>query len=66
VRSSTATTSDLTTEAHGNGQYAKDNGIKLYFETHGAGRPMILLHGGLGSGEMLLPVRRGRTSLGVV
>jgi pimeloyl-ACP methyl ester carboxylesterase len=32
--------------------YAEVNGINLYYETHGTGRPMILLHGGLGSGEM--------------
>ena len=31
------------------------NGIDLYYETHGAGRPLILLHGGLGSGEMFGP-----------
>jgi pimeloyl-ACP methyl ester carboxylesterase len=49
------TTSDWTTEAHGNGQYAEVNGINLYYETQGAGRPMILLHGGLGSGEMFGP-----------
>ena len=29
--------------------------IRLYYETHGAGRPLILLHGGLGSGEMFGP-----------
>jgi len=40
----------------GTGQYADVNGINLYFETHGTGRPMILLHGGLGSGEMFGPV----------
>jgi len=49
------TTSDRTTDAHGNGEYAEVNGINLYFETHGAGRPMILLHGGLESGEMFGP-----------
>ena len=49
------TTSDRAAQAHGNGQYAEVNGITLYFETHGAGRPMILLHGGLGSGEMFGP-----------
>jgi pimeloyl-ACP methyl ester carboxylesterase len=38
------------------GQYAEVNGINLYFETHGSGRPVILLHGGLGSGEMFGPV----------
>ena len=55
-RSSTVTASDRTTDANGTGQYAEVNGINLYFETHGAGRPLILLHGGLGSGEMFGPV----------
>jgi len=32
------------------------NGINLYYETHGSGRPLILLHGGLGSGEMFGPI----------
>jgi pimeloyl-ACP methyl ester carboxylesterase len=49
-------TTSWTTEAKGTGQYAEVNGINLYFETHGAGRTMILLHGGLGSGEMFGPV----------
>jgi len=31
------------------------NGIKLYYETHGAGKPLILLHGGLGAIEMFGP-----------
>jgi pimeloyl-ACP methyl ester carboxylesterase len=47
---------DWTTDVKGTGQYAEVNGINLYYETHGAGRPMILLHGGLGSGEMFGPV----------
>jgi len=38
------------------GAYADVNGINLYFETHGAGRPLILLHGGLMSGETFGPV----------
>src|SRR5881409_1529256 len=46
----------LTTDVKGTGQYAEVNGLKLYYETHGAGRPLILLHGGLGSGEMFGPV----------
>ena len=49
-------TTDWTTEAKGTGLYAAVNGINLYYETHGAGRPLILLHGGLGSGEMFGPV----------
>jgi pimeloyl-ACP methyl ester carboxylesterase len=49
-------TSDAVANAKGSGQYADVNGIKLYYETHGTGRPMVLLHGGLGSGEMFGPV----------
>jgi pimeloyl-ACP methyl ester carboxylesterase len=33
--------------------YAPVNGVKLYYEIHGAGEPLVLLHGGLGSTEML-------------
>jgi pimeloyl-ACP methyl ester carboxylesterase len=47
---------DRTTHAKGTGEYADVNGINLYYETHGSGRPLILLHGGLGSGEMFEPV----------
>jgi pimeloyl-ACP methyl ester carboxylesterase len=32
--------------------YAALNGLNLYYEIHGAGEPLILLHGGLGSTEM--------------
>jgi pimeloyl-ACP methyl ester carboxylesterase len=49
-------TTDWTTDTKGTGQYAEVNGINLYFETHGAGPVMILVHGGLGSGEMFGPV----------
>jgi pimeloyl-ACP methyl ester carboxylesterase len=46
----------VTTEVKAPGEYADVNGINLYYETHGSGRPLILLHGGLGSGEMFGPV----------
>jgi len=49
-------TTDWTTETSGTGEYAEVNGITLYYETHGAGRPLIMLHGGLMSGEMFGPV----------
>jgi pimeloyl-ACP methyl ester carboxylesterase len=49
-------TTDRTNKAAGVGKYAEVNGINLYYETHGAGRPIILLHGGLMSGETFGPV----------
>ena len=49
-------TTDWIIETKGTGQYADVNGINLYYETHGSGRPLILLHGGLGSGEMFGPI----------
>ena len=34
------------------GHYADVNGVHLYYETHGTGKPLVLLHGGLGAGGM--------------
>jgi pimeloyl-ACP methyl ester carboxylesterase len=36
--------------------YADVNGISLYYEEHGSGQPLILLHGGYGTGEMFAPI----------
>ncbi|WP_031158362.1 alpha/beta fold hydrolase [Streptosporangium roseum] len=36
--------------------YAEVNGLSLYFEEHGSGEPLVLLHGGFGSGEMFAPI----------
>ncbi|MEV6248724.1 alpha/beta hydrolase [Streptomyces sp. NPDC051742] len=36
--------------------YAEVNGLSLYFEEHGSGEPLILLHGGLGAGETFAPL----------
>ena len=49
-------TTDWSTETKGVGQYADINGLHLYYETLGSGTPLMLLHGGLGSGEMFGPV----------
>jgi pimeloyl-ACP methyl ester carboxylesterase len=49
-------TTNGTDDAKDTGRYAEVNGINLYYETHGTGRPLILLHGGLGSGEMFGPI----------
>jgi len=42
-------------KAKAQGHYAEVNGIKLYYEVRGSGRPLVLLHGGLGAIEMFGP-----------
>ena len=43
----------MTTNAnHPAGTYASVNGIQLYYEIHGTGKPLIMLHGGFGTFEM--------------
>ena len=39
-------TTSLHMQAQSSGQYAKINGLNLYYETHGTGQPLVLLHGG--------------------
>ncbi|MFI0794878.1 alpha/beta fold hydrolase [Micromonospora rubida] len=36
--------------------YAEVNGLRLWYEVHGTGRPLVLLHGGYGAVEMFAPV----------
>jgi pimeloyl-ACP methyl ester carboxylesterase len=63
------TTVHAQTATRGAGRYADVNGIKLYYEIHGSGRPLILLHGGLGAIEMFGPnlpaLARGRQVIAV-
>lgn len=37
--------------ARESGRYASVNGIRMYYELHGSGPPLLLLHGGLGNGS---------------
>ena len=39
-------------QAPGAGSYASVNGLEMYYEIHGTGLPLILLHGGVGAIEM--------------
>src|SRR5690242_10741847 len=48
--------------------YARVNGTDLYFEQHGSGDPVVLLHGGFGAGEQFGPLLaqfEGRTVITV-
>jgi pimeloyl-ACP methyl ester carboxylesterase len=55
--------------ARGAGSYASTNGLEMYYEIHGAGRPLILLHGGVGAiemfGEVLGLLAEGRQVIAV-
>lgn len=52
-----------------NSGYAPVNGVEIYYELHGSGKPMVLLHGGFGAIEMFGPVlaalAEGRQVIGV-
>jgi pimeloyl-ACP methyl ester carboxylesterase len=37
------------------GQYAEVNGLKMYYEIHGTGKPLLLLHGAFGTAESWTP-----------
>jgi pimeloyl-ACP methyl ester carboxylesterase len=44
---------------HDNGAlmtHADVNGLSLRYEEHGSGEPLVLLHGGIGAGEMFAPI----------
>ncbi|MFD6752331.1 alpha/beta fold hydrolase [Micromonospora gifhornensis] len=41
--------------------YAQINGVRFWYETHGAGRPLVLLHGGFGAVETFAAVRPALT-----
>jgi pimeloyl-ACP methyl ester carboxylesterase len=49
-----STSDEMNKGAEGN--YASVNGLNLYYEIHGSGEPLILLHGGVGASEMFDPV----------
>jgi pimeloyl-ACP methyl ester carboxylesterase len=52
------------------GNYAEVNGLRMYYEIHGSGRPLVLLHGGLFHIEssfekMLPPLAKTRRVIGI-
>lgn len=52
----TMTTSEITKPAAARKGHVAVNGVNYYYEIHGQGEPLLLLHGGLGSIDMFGPV----------
>ena len=54
----------------GRGSYAEVHGLKMYYEIHGEGFPLVLLHGGLSAigtsfGKVLPGLARGRQVIAI-
>src|SRR3989454_312545 len=52
------------------GSYASVNGLNMYYEIHGTGKPLVLLHGGLATidvlfGQLLPPLAQTRQIIAV-
>jgi pimeloyl-ACP methyl ester carboxylesterase len=47
------------------GKYATVNGLKMYYEVHGTGRPLVLLHGAFGSATVYPTLARDRQVIAV-
>lgn len=68
-------TENRTEHAHemdrdGKGSYAEVHGLKMYYEIHGTGQPLVLLHGGLSAigtsfGKLLPGLARGRQIIAI-
>ena len=41
------------------GQTIETNGVNIYYQTHGQGEPLVLLHGGSLTGDMWQPYLAG-------
>src|SRR5687767_11021862 len=57
-------------QAGPNGKYASVNGLKMYYEVHGSGQPLILIHGafsaiGTSFGQILPDLAKTRQVIGI-
>lgn len=58
-------TPTLNQETPVKGEYASVNGLKMYYEIHGAGRPLVLLHGSFLWGSVYPTLPEGRQVIAV-
>jgi hypothetical protein len=47
------------------GKYATVNGLKMYYEVHGTGRPLVLLHGAFGFATVYPALAKDRQVIAV-
>jgi pimeloyl-ACP methyl ester carboxylesterase len=47
------------------GKYANVNGLKMYYESHGTGRPLVLLHGSFGWATVYPALARDRQVIAI-
>ena len=68
MQTNTATSADQNSagqQTTGKGEYASVGGLKMYYEIHGAGRPLILLHGAFMSATVYPALTEGRQVIAV-
>src|SRR5262245_55343181 len=53
------------TNAASHGRYATVNGLKMYYEVHGTGRPLLLLHGAFGLATVYPVLAKNRQVIAV-
>jgi pimeloyl-ACP methyl ester carboxylesterase len=51
--------------AKAEGKYASVNGLKMYYEVHGTGKPLVLLHGAFGLATVFPTLAKGRQVIAV-
>jgi pimeloyl-ACP methyl ester carboxylesterase len=52
-------------EQAANGKYAEVNGLKMYYEIHGSGKPLVLLHGAFGWATVFPTLAKSRQVIAI-